>query len=476
MTSPVQTSAPGALPQEASAQRAGTEALAEKAPAELHGAPKVFIETFGCQMNYLDTEIVRGRLLERRFEFCEDRSAADVIAFNTCAIRDHAEERVRGRIRELRALKQERPEVVLAVLGCMAQREGEDLLRQFPHLDLVCGTREFGRIAELIDEVRTGAGPVLALGESDTMPERTHVDQRPTQHSAYVTIQRGCDRRCTYCVVPRTRGPEVERTMDDIEAEVQRLVDDGVIDVTLLGQIVNSYGRKIGGRASMARLLRRLDRVEGLKRLRFITSFPTLLTPDLMQAMRDCDTVVSYLHLPVQSGSNTCLRRMARGYSADAYRKLVDRLRDTVPGVELATDVIVGFCGETEEEFEQTAQLMRDVEFVQAFVFKYSNRPGTAADRAMKDDVPYPEKQRRNRALLALQEEIQLRRNRLLFGRDLEVLVEGPSRRNPQMLTARTSANRIVHFPGDPGLAGEFVRVRVQDGTALSLSGQRVEA
>jgi tRNA-2-methylthio-N6-dimethylallyladenosine synthase len=440
-------------------------------------APKVFLETFGCQMNFLDSELIRGRLAQRRYVFTERRDEADVVAFNTCAVRDHAEERVRGRLYELGREKQQRPGVVVAVLGCMAQREGEALLERFPHVDILCGTREFGRIDELVEQVRGGTGPVVALGESDPLPDRRRdLAQRPRRHSAFVTIQRGCDRACTFCVVPRTRGPEVERPMDELEAEVRALVGDGVVDITLLGQIVNAYGRKTGGDASLARLLRRLDRIDGLRRLRFITSFPTLLTPDLMQALRDCERVVSYLHLPVQSGSNACLKRMARGYTADSYLRLVDRLRDVVPRIELATDVIVGFSGETDEEFAATAALMRRVEFVQAFIFKYSERPGTAAERVQADDVPLAVKERRNQELLALQSEVQLRRNRERIGTIEEVLVEGPSARNRALLSGRTSAHRIVHFAGGRELEGRLVDVRIRGATALSLSGELVAA
>ena len=451
-----------------------TSAPDPRFPATPTAGPKVFVETFGCQMNFLDTELVKGRLLERRFGFTDERDTADVVCFNTCSVRDHAEERVRGRLHLLRRVKEQRPELVIAVLGCMAQREGEDLLQRFPHIDLVVGTREFNRIGDLVERIRDGEGPIVALGEADTMPPRQRVDLRPLKHSAFVTIQRGCDRNCTFCVVPRTRGPEVERDMDDIEQEVRELVDDGVLEVTLLGQIVNSYGRKSGGRASLSRLLRRLDQIDGLRRLRFITSFPTLMTPDLMQALRDCESVVSYLHLPVQSGSNTCLKRMARGYSADTYRRLVERLRATVPDVELATDIIVGFCGETDPEFQQTVKLMRDLEFVQAFVFKYSNRPGTAADQIMVDDVPEAVKAARNQEILALQEEIQRRSNQRLVGGLVEAYVEGPSKKDPARLTGRTSANRLVHFPGGSDLHGRFVSVRVEQATALSLSGTRV--
>jgi tRNA-2-methylthio-N6-dimethylallyladenosine synthase len=438
-------------------------------------APKVFLETFGCQMNFVDSEIVRGRLAARRFDFTDRRDDADVVAFNTCAVRDHAEARVRGRLHDLARVKERRPGVVVAVLGCMAQREGERLLERFPHVDILCGTREFGRIDELLDRVRAGAGPVIALGESDPLPDaRRDLSQRPRRHSAFVTIQRGCDRACTFCVVPRTRGPEVERSMDELEAEVRALVADGVVDVTLLGQIVNAYGRKSGGDATLARLLRRLDRVPGLRRLRFITSFPTLLTPDLMQAMQDCETVVSYLHLPVQSGADPCLKRMARGYTAGAYLRLVDRLRAVVPKVELATDLIVGFCGESDAEFQATVDLVKRVEFVQAFVFKYSPRPATHAAERLADDVPRAVKEERNRELLALQEEIQRRRNRERIGAVEELLVEGPSARNRALLAGRTSANRIVHFRGPAELAGRFASVRVTGATALSLSGELV--
>lgn len=439
--------------------------------------PRVFLETFGCQMNFLDSELVRERLASRHYVFTDRRDEADVIAFNTCAVRDHAEARVRARLYDLRRTKERRPEVVVAVLGCMAQREGEALLDRFPHVDILCGTREFGRIDEFVDRVRDGGGPVVALGESEPMPDfRRDVSQRPQRHSAFVTIQRGCDRACTFCVVPRTRGPEVERPMDEIEAEVRALVADGVVDVTLLGQIVNAYGRKLGSEATLARLLRRLDRVPGLRRLRFITSFPTLVTPELMQALADCESVVSYLHLPVQSGADSCLKRMARGYTAAAYVRLVDRLRSVVPRVELATDIIVGFSGETDAEFAQTAELMRRVEFVQAFIFKYSERPGTAAEKLQPDDVEQAVKERRNQELLALQEGIQLRRNRARIASVEEVLVDGPSRRDRDVLAGRTSANRIVHFRGGGDLAGRIVPVRIRDATALSLSGEIVNA
>lgn len=440
-------------------------------------APRVFLETFGCQMNFLDSELVRGRLAERRYVFTARRDEADVIAFNTCAVRDHAEERVRARLWELKRSKERRPDLVIAVLGCMAQREGEALLERFPHVDILCGTREFGRIHDLVDRVRDGGGPVVELGESEPMPDaRRDLSQRPRRHSALVTIQRGCDRACTFCVVPRTRGPEVERPMDEIEREVRALVADGVVDVTLLGQIVNAYGRKSGGDASLGRLLRRLDRIEGLRRLRFITSFPTLVTPELMQAIADCGSVVSYFHLPVQSGSNSCLKRMARGYTAEAYLRLVERLRSVVPRVELATDVIVGFSGESDAEFAATAELMRRVEFVQAFIFKYSQRPGTAAERLQPDDVALAIKEARNHELLALQDSIQRRRNRARIGTVEEVLVDGPSRRDRRMLAGRTPANRIVHFRADGELAGRIVPVRIRDATALSLSGELVTA
>jgi len=439
--------------------------------------PRVFLETFGCQMNFLDSELVRGRLARRDYVFTQSRDDADVIAFNTCAVRDHAEARVRARLYELRATKERRPEVVLAVLGCMAQREGEALLERFPHVDILCGTREFGRIHELVDRVRAGGGPVVALGESEPLPDGDRdLSQRSHRHSAFVTIQRGCDRACTFCVVPRTRGAEVERPIDELEAEVRALVADGVIDVTLLGQIVNAYGRKSGGDASLAKLLRRLDRVDGLRRLRFITSFPTLLTPDLMQAVADCETVVPYLHLPVQSGADSCLRRMARGYTAQAYLRLVDRLRAVAPKVELATDVIVGFSGETDAEFAATAELVRRVEFVQAFIFKYSERPGTAAERRLPDDVPPAAKAARNQELLALQEAIQQRRNRARIGAIEQVLVDGPSRRDRAVLAGRTGANRIVHFLGGADLVGRIVPVRIRDATALSLTGEIVTA
>ena len=442
-------------------------------PRSPSDSPTAFVHAYGCQMNKLDAELVASLLARAGYGAAASVDEADVILFCTCAVREHAEDRFYSNLGVLKRLKQRRPGLVIGVLGCTAQKDGVRALQRAPHVDIVCGTRAFPRIAEMVEAVRRGEGPVVAVDESDlVLPEREPV-RGPAHAAAYVSVMRGCDHFCTYCIVPYVRGRETSRPVPEIEAEVRALADHGVREVTLLGQNVNSYGKSLKPRKSLADLMLRLDSVPGLDRLRFVTSHPKNMTPDILQATRDLPKVCEYLHMPAQSGSDRVLRDMRRGYTAREYGDLVGLARDTVPGVAIASDFIVGFPGETESEFRDTAALVRAAHFQNSFVFKYSSRPGTRAAR-LPDDVPLSEKKRRNVELLAVQERVSAEGHAAMVGRTLEVLVEGPSKNNPAMMTGRTRTNEIIHFPGEPSCQGRLVHVRVCDSTPLTLSGQIV--
>ncbi|MFO0982376.1 MAG: tRNA (N6-isopentenyl adenosine(37)-C2)-methylthiotransferase MiaB [Planctomycetota bacterium] len=435
--------------------------------------PKIFLETFGCQMNVLDSEILLSRMERESYQAVDQPWQADLICFNTCAVRDHAEARVRGRLGELKRLKRERPHLIIAVVGCMAQREGASLLKQWPHVDIVCGPREVLRMPELVSTVRRTMSPVLALGQDQPMRVLTELRRAPRSGQAYVSIMRGCDKYCSFCIVPKVRGVEQSKPVSEVVAEVTQLVLLGARDVTLLGQTVNSYGKRLGKDVTLASLLRELERIDGLVRLRFITSFPTLMSDELIATMAASRKISRYLHLPVQSGSDAVLKAMRRGYTVAEYLAIAAKLK-AVPGLELATDVIVGFPGETEADFLATEALLRELRFTQAFVFKYSPRPGTAAAERLIDDVPESEKARRNRHLLKVQEAIQLEKNRARIGLRELVHVEGPSKKDPSRLTGRTDHFRIVHFAAPAGAApgGGFAEVAIESATPLTLAGR----
>jgi tRNA-2-methylthio-N6-dimethylallyladenosine synthase len=433
---------------------------------------KVFIHAFGCQMNKLDAELVLSELVRAGYTRCDAPEEAELILYNTCSVREHAEERVYSNVGKLKPLKERRPEVVIGILGCMAQKDQKGIFRRLPHVDLVVGTREFSRIAELVEEARRKRR-VLACGEAATVREERDVRHRASPFQDFITIMRGCDNYCAYCIVPYVRGREASRPMEEIVDEARRLVDDGVREITLLGQNVNSYGKSFGRPGALVELLGRVAALPGLWRLRFVTSHPKDMTPEILRAMRDLPPVCEHLHMPPQSGSDRILAAMNRKYTAARYRELVALARETVPGIALAGDFIVGFPGETEAEFEETAALVREARFGTAFVFKYSPRPGTAAAR-LPDDVPEAEKRRRNQALLGIQSRVAMEENARFVGREVEVLVEGPSQRDPARLTGRLRTNHIVVFPGRASLAGELVRVQIESSTALTLKGKMI--
>jgi len=431
---------------------------------------KVFIHAFGCQMNKLDAELALSHLARAGYARCDSPEEADLVLYNTCSVREHAEERVYSNVGKLKFLKRRRPDVVVGILGCMAQKDQGRIFERLPHVDLVCGTREFPRIVELVEQARRRRG-VLACGEAEAVREERDVRHRAHPFQDFITIMRGCNNYCAYCIVPYVRGREVSRPMEEIVDEARRLTDDGVREITLLGQNVNSYGLSFGRPGALVELLGRVAALPGLARLRFVTSHPKDMTRDILQAMRDLPAVCEHLHMPPQSGSDRVLKAMNRRYTAAQYRNLAALARDIVPGLALAGDFIVGFPGETEAEFEETAALVRELRFQNAFVFKYSPRPGTAAAR-LSDDVPEAEKRRRNQVLLGIQSRVNLEENARAIGSEVEVLVEGPSPRDPRRLIGRARTNQIVVFEGAPALAGRLVRVRIESSTALTLAGR----
>ncbi|MDY7011013.1 MAG: tRNA (N6-isopentenyl adenosine(37)-C2)-methylthiotransferase MiaB [Planctomycetota bacterium] len=472
---------------------------------------KVYLETMGCQMNVLDSELICSLLRQAGMEMVDDARSADVLLYNTCSVRDRAENKVHSRLGWACRHKADGVKVIIGVLGCMAQRQGQDLIKQHRGVDIVAGPGQIARLTDMIHSAAAGAGPQIAL---DSPRSKTKADDEvefldqirdPSQHhlprQAYVRIMRGCDNFCSYCIVPYVRGPERSRPPEDILEEVRRLADAGVTQVTLLGQTVNSY--RSGG-VSLADLLARLDSVVGLRRIRFVTSYPGSFDRAIFQAMRALPKVCEFLHIPAQSGSDRVLRAMNRHYSRGEYDDLIAAARQTVPGVAIVGDFIVGFPGETEEDFAASADLVRRSEYKNSYIFKYSPRPGTAADKRLTDDVNEQTKRRRNRELLAVQSEVSLTGNRTIIGQSVEVLVEGPSPRADKQskkggtaclqavlhgirkehrlqatcatprtqLVGRTRTDHIVVFDGPENLAGQYTNVKITDATALTLFGQ----
>ncbi len=471
---------------------------------------RLYLVTYGCQMNERDSEEILGMLALHGYASTETAEDADVILLNTCSVREHAEERAFGKMGMLSKLKRERPDLILGILGCMAKAQRETIFKRLPQVDLIAGPAEIYDLPMLLAEVqakrqvRGGGQGARGGGNHETrvtaldrpfrpLEQKPSGDFRTPGVSAFVTIMEGCDKRCSYCIVPMTRGQEVSRSPEEIVAEVRGLVEAGYKEVILLGQNVNSYGKRMPGGAGyrgrswderlraelgetwmdFAELLRRIDRETGIGRIRFTTSHPFDAHQWLFDAMRDVPSVCGHLHLPVQSGSDRMLALMRRGYTVESYRTKVDALRRTVPEMALTTDIIVGFPGETDEDFQQTAALMDALRYDGAFIFRYSPRPGTtAADLA--DDVPEEIKEARNQELLRLQERISLEKNRALIGRTVNVLVEGPGKRSTSgaNLMGRTRANKVVIFAGEPALAGTCVDVRVQEATPFTLIGE----
>ena len=451
--------------------------------------PKFFIKTYGCQMNERDSEQVAHSLIERGYERTETESDADVVLLNTCSVRDMADQKALGKMGMLGRIAKERPRVVFGFLGCMAQARGADLLKNLPHVDLVVGTQRFHRVADYIDSViqrnshRAMDDPRLSIVdiEEETGSQSTIREQplAPKQVTAFVSIMQGCNMHCTFCIVPQTRGSERSRTIGEIVVEVRALVSRGVKEVTLLGQIVNLYGRhefpKIDNKSPFVQLLEAVHEVDGLERLRFTSPHPIGFREDLINAYRRLPKLVDHLHLPVQSGSNRILKGMHRIYTAEKYVDLVRRVRETRPGIAITTDIIVGFPGETDADYEETRKLVEQIQFDNAFVFRYSPRQETSAAE-MADQVDERTKEARNHDLLEVVNDCARRINQRFVGRTVEVLCEGPSKTNPSRLMGRTRTNKIVLFESADDLAGAFVDVQIERATGFSLYATPVAA
>jgi tRNA-2-methylthio-N6-dimethylallyladenosine synthase len=426
-----------------------------------------FIETFGCQMNVNDSEKVAGLLQAEGYASVGEPARADVVFINTCAVREGAAEKLYHSLGRLRQLKTQNPQLVIGVGGCVAQLQGQRVLKRAPHVDVLVGTHNFSRVPELIRQARVGQIPSVDLDRgADAFTVPSGAIAHTSTVRAYVTAMEGCNHVCSFCVVPKTRGPEVNRPSEQIMAEVRSLVARGFSEVMLLGQTVNAYH---DGDVDFAELLARVDGVGGLRRIRFTTSHPGHITPRLADALRDLPRVCPYLHLPVQSGSDRVLTHMRRGYTRQGYLDTVRLLRDRVPGLALSSDIIVGYPGESERDFEQTLDLVEAVGFDGVFVFGYSARPGTSAVR-VPDDVPEAEKRRRVTLLNDRQQETQARRNREWVGSRVEVLVD--TIREGGSVSGRTPHFRIVHLEGSASLLGQLVEVQVTGAGANSLSGR----
>jgi len=463
-------------------------------PSPLPPATKhLYIETVGCQMNVLDSEMVVASLRKSGYVLTAKPEDADAILFNTCSVREHAEEKAYNNLFHLKQLKLQNPDKILGVMGCMAQKDQKAIFDRTPFVDLVVGPGQLHRIPEMIERARAGEKHQLAVSLSrrdgnvddikrshETFDPLRDPEMRPTPFQAYLRIQIGCDKFCTYCIVPLTRGPEQGRAPAQILAEAKVLASQGCKEIVLLGQTVNSYRFVEGDKTTrMSDLLRQLHEIEGIERIKFVTNYPKDMTRELLETVRDLPKCSPYLHVPAQSGSDSVLKRMKRGYTTADYYDMMERIHDIIPGAAVSSDFIVGFCGETEEEFQMTMDMVRRCRFKNSFIFQYSVRPGTRGAEIFEDDVPEEVKHRRNLDLLDVQNKISLEDNLRFMGQKVEILVEGPSKwsvRKGQtgdlrQMTGRTRCDRIVVWDGNIRQAGELLMVQITDVYAFTMFG-----
>ena len=435
---------------------------------------KLYVQTYGCQMNQYDSDRIVQTLAREGYEKTERPEAADLILLNTCSVRNKAEQKVYSALGSLKELKESRPGVILGVGGCVAQQESEKLLKRVPHLDLVFGTHNIHKLPEMVEQVAAHhRRPVeTAFYRDPGYMEDPASTTLVHGVKAYVTIMQGCNKVCSFCIVPHVRGRELSRPSEKIIAEVEALAEQGVLEIMLLGQNVNSYGKLTPSELSFAGLLRRIDAIHGLARIRFTTSHPQDLSDELIAAFAELEKLCEHLHLPVQSGSDGVLARMRRGYTRAAYLERIRRLRERCPEVALSTDIIVGFPGETDAEFAQTLELLEELEYDEIFSFTYSPRPQTVSAKLYEDDIPQELKKERLTRVQAIQRQLALSRNRQCVGNIEEILVDGPSRLKNGQLMGRTRSNRIVNVLGAESLRGHLVTVRITGATANSLIGE----
>ena len=446
---------------------------------------RVYIKTCGCQMNERDSEAVAAMLRDRGYSIVSTEHQADVVLLNTCSVRDQAEQKAIGKAGHLSANKRKKPDYVLGIMGCMAQNRGEGLLKSLPDLDLVVGTQKFHQVPDHLDNIirsKQGLGPkpntIVDLDE-ETGSQNTIRAHLGTERkiSAFVSIMQGCNMNCAYCIVPKTRGRERGRPMDDIVEEARELAANGTKEITLLGQIVNLYGRDFlrreNGKSPFVRLIERVHAIDGIERIRFTSPHPVGFRKDLIEAYRDLPKLCEYIHFPMQSGNNRILKEMRRTYTRERFLRIIEDLRTAAPQMVFSTDIIVGFPGETDAEFEDTVSLFKEIGFPMAFLFKYSKRTGTdAADRG--DQVPQEVKEARLKVLLDILEDQSIQYNQSLVGTTQEILVEGPARKGESKYMGRTRGHRKVVFTGSERLVGELVEVRINEASVSTLMGDLV--
>ena len=433
------------------------------------GTKQLYIETYGCQMNEYDTDRIKNAL---EAEPTDDPKSADIIIINTCAIRDKADQKAFSSLGKYKSIKANNPDKIVGISGCVAQLYGDKLLKKIPHLDFVLGPRAIPKLPGIISEIERKRKRTVETSydiEELFEIEPYHKEGKVT---AFVSVQQGCNKRCTYCIVPKVRGDEVNRPLDDILRETTNLVNKGVREITFIGQTVNSWkenGYKFGD------LIRAAGDIENLDRIRFTTSYPRDITKKMIDAMKDVPQVCHHLHLPVQSGSNKVLSMMKRTYTREWYVETINRLKDAIPDIAISTDIIIGFPGERDEDFEETMTLMKEMEFESSYSFKFSPRPGTVAAEYSGEDIVDPKvASARLSELQAYQKEITSTKNQTRVGRIEEVLVEGESRNDPEFLSGRTDHNRILNFKGPKDLVGKTVKVEVKEGLLNSLRGELV--
>ena len=446
---------------------------------------RVYIKTYGCQMNERDSDAVAAMLRNRGYRIVSDEAECDIMLLNTCSVRDAAEQKAIGKAGHVGKRRRKQPDLVIGILGCMAQNRGAELLDSLPDVDLIVGTQKFHQVPDYLDNIRAARDAGVPLGESivDIAEEedsqntiRDHLETETPQISAYVSIQQGCNMDCHFCIVPKTRGDERSRPMEDIVAECRSLAAKGVREITLLGQIVTSYGRRdyvhTDGVSPFVQLIEKVHEIDGIERIRFTSPHPRGFKQDLVEAYGRLPKLCEYVHLPMQSGSNRILKAMNRPYSRERYREIVDALRAVRPDMYFSTDIIVGFPGETDEDFEQTRELFEACNYDMAYIFKYSIRSGTvAAD--LGDQISDEVKEHRNQVLLEILRKNSGARNESLVGTVQEVLVEGPDKKGLHF-TGRTRGNRVAIFDADPRLVGQFVPMHVDRATVSSLYGSLV--
>jgi tRNA-2-methylthio-N6-dimethylallyladenosine synthase len=433
------------------------------------------IHTYGCQMNEEDSEKLSGMLKSLGYTRTQSKEKASIIIFNTCCVRENAEFKVYGNLGALKRLKQEKPELIIAVCGCMMQQKdmAENIIKKYPFVDIIFGTHNAYKFPEYLNMVKQeGKSIIEVLDKEEEIVEGIPVD-RESSVKAFVTIMYGCNNFCTYCIVPYVRGRERSRKPEDIISEIKALVKTGYKEITLLGQNVNSYGEGLEGDMNFAKLLRMVNEVEGLERAKFMTSHPKDLSEDVIMAIRDCSKLCETIHLPVQSGSNNLLNKMNRHYTREQYLEMIRKIKNEIPNVALSTDIIIGFPGETEEDFQDTLSLIKEVEYDLAFTYIYSRRKHTPADN-MEDQIDEDVKHERFNRLVAAINEICIKKNKEYLDKTVEVLVEGPSKNNDEKFMGRTRTGKLVNFSADPNSIGQLINVKITEALSFSLNGEEI--